>query len=203
MVSATPSAPEPSTVHILVTSTITVFPSQTAPPLNSSNMAQQWTWPQAAPANLHKEEVDTEDLNTHLQTPTVTAMPTHYTLPPSVSQGSNPNDRSNPRQTLSHEVIAACVIGLFAGIGFVGLAVTFFCRTCCATRDVIKSGKAKKSARCSDIEMGGGLTREDLRAHSMPYSKRNSGIQAVKKPQEAYFVEQPLHWPPEEMQRYQ
>ncbi|KAF1850811.1 uncharacterized protein K460DRAFT_423347 [Cucurbitaria berberidis CBS 394.84] len=215
MISAMTSTVEPSIVHIMVTSTITVPSPQTMVP-SQHLQARQWGWLSSAPAWSDPAKPwipETQPANpptsvaswvmtevpTVIVTPTATASPasTHRVLPPSTGEGSNPKDRSDPKETRSHAIIAGMVVGSFAAVGFVGVAITWVVRKCAAHKNKSASVDEENIAGLSGDAGNSRVTS----THTMTSCELAPvrGHSFIDQPRATYYPPQPTHWPPEDV----
>jgi hypothetical protein len=139
------STQEPTIVTKLAVSTGTPFEMPT-PTLTASAplQARQWEWTPSAPVWTPVVQPPTPAA-TILPPPTPIWVPTPT---PSYTWAETHNDDKN---TLAHGIIAAIVIGLFLGVGFVGCLIFTMYRQCCGGR--VRNQGTKCRAR--DVEAGG------------------------------------------------
>lgn len=211
MASATTSTVEPSVVHVLVTSTITVLPSQTSVP-GYDLQARQWGPAPSAPAWTEPAKSWVEQPwvpeTQPAWVPTSAAAPWTPTYAPSnvatsiPTGGSNPSNHPLPKGTLANGIIFGVVIGSLCAVGFIGVLITVIRRKC-ATRRV------KPASR--DVEMTAGLFGDGSTPSSLVTSTqtmdsssfestpvRNHSI--IETPRSTYYPPQATHWPPEEVE---
>ncbi|KAL6704935.1 hypothetical protein ACN47E_007480 [Coniothyrium glycines] len=136
------SSREPSIVRVLMTSTVTVSADQSAQTVNLQR--RQWDWTPSTPVWTEPAPVWTAPASSWAEqpwsqpawTPAVPQPQTVVTALPSASPTYTYNEthRPNKKETLTHAIIAAIVIGVFVSAGFVGCAITYCVRKCNTTR---------------------------------------------------------------------